>query len=520
MTVEEPSRPLPAVADAIVVGGGTAGSIVAARLSEDPTRSVLLLELGPDYGADPANWPVEFTDSFASAPDSHSGVHACESGANGRRLPLPRAQLIGGCSAHNSCGWVRGTMDDYDAWADLGNPGWGWDEVLPVFNRIERDPDFEPPLHGKDGPIPINRIPREEMSAFADAALETSLRGGPLAGVPDFNGRHAESGLSPLPMNTRRGIRWNAALAYLTQTVRARPNLTICAHTLVDTVLLEGNRAVGVRAVDATGIAQAITSRRVVLTAGSYDTPTILLRSGIGPPDELAALGLHCCVPLPGVGRNLRDHCLIPTRFRLTDREMRTGHALIEVLARGRSRHARGTDADLQLIVQCGPIAAGATEMAGGLAAALYQTHSVGSLTLRSADPTAAPRIDHGYLTDAREEEALADALSLARELAGTPPLSTLITEEVLPGPTVRTRSEIRAFIRNNVDTIYHPVGTCKMGAESDQTAVVSARGDVHGVAGLTVADGSIMPCIPTANTHWPILMVAERVADFLLAIV
>jgi choline dehydrogenase len=493
--------------DVVVVGGGSAGCVLAARLSEDRSRSVLLVEAGSDY-PEPSSWPPDVLD--ASMPTvGHDWGYTADPELDGG-IAVPRARIMGGCSATNACFALRGGPLDYDGWAALGNPGWGWDDVLDDFRRLESDLDVHDVWHGGDGPIPIRRHPPEEMSSLQAAFLEGATASGhPF--VADHNHPGAV-GAGATPRTARGGVRTSTALTYLAS-ARSRPNLTVRAETVVDHVWLSGTRARGIRLVDGS----LIEAGRVVLSAGTYASPMILCRSGIGPADDLRALGIAPVLDLAGVGANLADHALLsvdlPTR-------PSAGPSRFQAHV---TYHAPGSDSadppDL-LTFAAGPfeVEAEVSESGAvfGLVSGLMAPRSRGWVRLVSRDPAVPPRIHLGHLTHPHDLERMVDAVVEARRIARSASLAAIVTgPELAPGPRVPTadRPALAAWARAHVSTFHHPVGTCAMGPDPTRGAVTDSRGAVHGMEGLTVADASLMPTIPTATTNLPTIMVAEHLA-------
>ena len=497
--------------DVIVVGGGSAGCVVAARLSVDERCSVLLAEAGPDYPV-VADLPADIADGSMPAT-SHDWGFVSEPDELGHSIPLPRGRLIGGCSATNACFALRGWPQDYDQWAARGNPGWSFAELLPVFRAIESDADFGGDWHGSGGPVPIRRPSAGDLwplqRAFADAAVAA---GHPLAG--DHN-QPGAIGVGPSPRNVREGLRMSTALTHLA-TARGRPNLTIRAGTTVDRVELRGTTARGIRITSG----ETIEADAIVVAAGSYASPAILMRSGIGPAGGLRDLGIAVAADLPGVGDNLIDHPLAAVDLPTTP-----GFAgpRFQVMLTARSSLADpGGPPDLHLFA-AGPFADAASPAGGifGIVTGLMAVRSRGSVRLRSADPADPPRIDIAHLRHPEDMTRMIEATLHARRLSRTPPLAGFITgAELAPGPAISDddTAGLARSIRQRAGSYHHPVGTCAMGPNPGDGAVVNARGAVHGIDGLRVADASVMPAIPAANTNLSTIVIAERIAQWLPA--
>jgi choline dehydrogenase len=494
--------------DVVIVGAGPAGCVLARRLTEDENRSVLLLEAGPDYGPDQSSWPEEMRDATEIAPESHSWGYVHARRPNDNQLALSRARVVGGTSTVNGCIWLRGSAVDYDEWESLGNPGWSFDGLLPYFKKSEADP-FGGLLHGLNGPVPVSRAESNELTEV-DRAFVAAAESLGIPEVIDLNGEVSQRpGVGCAPKNVSNGVRLNAAFTYL-KVARTRPNLTLVPNTLVDCILLEDNQATGVR----TAEGQVYQAKDVILCAGAFGSPAIMMRSGIGPADHLRELGISVALDLPGVGENLLDHprvdglmeCAIA---RGSEPPART-FAPIVLKGRGKSSnaeidyhvfHGQSFDADRN-------------GWNFWLSISLETACSRGRVRLISSDPNAALDIDHNYYSDPHDLEFVCDAVELVNELVRTRPLSVVV--EPLPGRAIiwRDRDELREKVRRSAATTFHPSGTCRMGPPSETMSVVDGEGRVHGISGLRVVDASIFPTIPRANIHCTIVAAAEKLSD------
>ena len=493
---------LPLHADTVVIGGGTAGAAIAGLLAERGDQSVLLLEAGPDYGPfAEQRWPADFLDGrVVAATHDWSYTSAAAAGQPGHALQ--RARVIGGCSAHNGCIALWGSRTDYDGWAAAGNSGWSTDDLLPHFRRATAR-------------LRVREFAPEEITPFHAACLNAIVDNG-IPHTTDLNDMDENVGAAMSPVNIWNRIRWNASFAYL-DPVRDKKGLTIVGDALVDKINVDRSRAASVDVVHAEKKV-TIEAGRVVLCAGAYGSPAVLLRSGIGPSRDLPPLGISTLIDLPGVGANLHDHPGFSMGYygtRLFDSLMEdfiaSGRTVFAEQSLAKARSSRCSQAfDLHIA----PVASPAPDPSGRwqckILVANMAPKSRGRLTLRDADPQSSPVIDTGYLTDPEGDDiaVLMDGVTMSREIASRPSLANLIGKEL--GDTANVDS-IEAVRRTSLH-YYHPVGTCKMGPDSDPAAVVDPTGKVHGLDNLYVVDASIMPVVPRANTNLPTLMLAERI--------
>ncbi len=530
--------------DYIVIGGGSAGCVLAARLSEDPSVRVALLEAGPADRSVLIHCPAGLA-LLAKSGQANWGFQTVpQQGLNGRRGYQPRGKVLGGSSSVNAMIYTRGVPQDYEGWAAAGNPGWGWSDVLPYFKRAEHNERGADDWHGSGGPLNVMdlRSPNPYSPHFVQAGLQAGY-----AHNEDFNGATQE-GVGLYQVTHKNGERYSAAKAYLTPHL-GRPNLQVITGAQATRVLLEGRRAVGVEFLQG-GQRQVLrAAREVLLSAGALQSPQLLMLSGIGPGGLLHQHGIAVQHELPGVGRHLQDHVDVVTVYdapQLTDlfglslkgvlnvlrgvwewRRSRSGMLTTNFAEAGgfiRS-HAGETLPDLQLHFVIGKLVEhGRTTTTGhgySCHVCLLRPKSRGSLRLASADPLAAPLIDPNFLGERDDVDRLIRGFKLMRNILSQPALARFGARELPASAVAKTDAQIEQFIRNHADTIYHPAGSCRMGpgggADSGMN-VVDAQLRVHGLQGLRVVDASIMPSLVGGNTNAPVIMIAEKAAEMIRA--
>jgi choline dehydrogenase len=506
--------------DDIIVGGGSAGAVLAARLSQEPARRILLLEAGPDY-ATLESTPADLQDGWRMSLREHDWGLTAQA-VPGRAIPYPRGQVIGGSSAVNATIALRGVPADYDQWAALGNDEWSWAKVLPHFRRLEDDPEGAAGLHGRGGPITIARWRPDELIPVQRAFFEVCRRLG-FPEVTDHNHPQA-TGVGPFPQNRRDRLRLSTAIAYLLP-ARHRPNLTIRPHCLINRVLVTGDRAVGVD-IAGEGEPAQVYGRRITLAAGAIGSPTILLRSGIGSKAALADLGIEPVADLPGVGAGLADHPV--TRLLLVPKpgscgqESPLAQVVLRYTAPGSSefndmQQVVFSHVDVAGIGGQQAVAAVGTPLAIGLPVALERPHARGCLDLASTDPRIRPLIQLNFAADPEDLRRLVEGVRLAWQIAHQPEIVrhthhvALLSEEMMGSDDA-----LAAYVRATVSTQFHPCGTARMGPPNDAMAVVDQHCRLRAIPNLRVVDASVMPAIPRANINLTCIMIGEHVADWM----
>ncbi len=564
-----------AVADHLILGGGSAGCVLAARLSEDPARRVVLVEAGRDINESDvppdviSRYPGRAYLDTRNIWDELTALmgYARSNSAPRSSRRYEQAKILGGGSAINALMANRGAPADYDEWQDLGAAGWSWQDCLPWFVKIESDRDFEGPLHGDSGPLTIRRIDDERISPFVLRVMQTlEKRGWPIR--PDQNGEWLDGAYRGAAAISDTGRRMPTSLAWLTSEVRRRPNLTIITGARAERLVFNGRCATGAVIVDTSGLRRTMSAREVIVSSGAIHSAALLLRSGIGRGEELAGHGIGVVHELPGVGRNLMEHPSIAVATWLPPamREKNLAEHHEQAIWRYSSGLAGVPQGDMHaaILSRAGWHSVG--HRMGSLFFWVNKSYSRGLLRLRSADPATEPEVDFRMLSDERDLERLKQALRMGAELLADPHMagrrgtifpssySPRVAKVAVPGAwnaaqrgllsgmidlagplraallhsvitlgttmegLLRDDAALTEFVRRHVGGTWHASGTCRMGAPDDPQAVTTPTGKVRGVEGLRVCDASLMPSIPCANTNIPTVMMAERIASFIRA--
>jgi len=521
--------------DYIIIGAGSAGSAIANRLAEDYALRILILEAGPADDSFMLKMPAGFANLGENSPYNWRYETVPQVHCNNRRMYWPRGKTLGGSSAINAMLYVRGNAWDYDHWRQLGNEGWSYNDVLPSFKKAENNERGADPYHGTGGPLNVaDQVdPLKINDAFLKAAEQAGHRK-----VADFNGATQE-GVGYYQVTQKDQKRWSTASAYLHPAVaRNKNNVHVVTHAQVERIILDQNRAMGVRYSHKGQDEVARCSREIILAGGAVNSPQLLMLSGIGPADHLKSVGIRPLFDLPGVGANLQDHLDASIlQFCKTRDTYDTANKLLSLYQYWKDKKGPGTSPiaesggflstrpglsapDIQLhFLPVMVVDHGRTKMKKNgysLHVCTLRPESTGTIRLATKDPLAPPLIDANYLAERKDLDTLIAGVKMGREIFAQSGLDPYRADEFQPGAAVKTDAEIEQWIRSHCETIYHPVGTCKIGPDSDAMAVVDSQCRVRGIEGLRVVDASVMPTLVGGNTNAPTIMIAEHVAAWM----
>jgi choline dehydrogenase len=496
--------------DVIVIGAGASGAAIAARVSEDPACTVLLLEAGPYYPTT-SQMPDDLLNGNTNSYTAHDWGFLAESNRSGRMTAFPRGRVVGGSSAVNTAIALRGVPEDYDEWAELGNDEWSWEKVLPYFRRLETDLDFDDDFHGRSGPVPIRRY-REDELAPVHAAFMRTMRA---LGYPETkdNNHPQSTGLAPHPMNKQGRLRMSVAICYLEPALH-RLNLTIRGDCLTRRIITDGTRATGVE-VESGGTTQVVEGERIILASGAIGSPAILMRSGIGPEAHLREHDIAVVRDLPGVGENLDDHPMVGVAYVAKDGTVQPDDPLVQVTYRYTSTGGEERN-DMQLM-PAAPVASADGRLLYTIASVIERQRSRGRVSLISADPHDAPRIENRFCEHEDDIRQLVEGVRMALEVGEHEGFAHLNGGLLSPGPDITHDDEtLGAWCAKVASSGFHPSCTAKMAPPDDPMGVVDQYLQVRGFDDLFVADASVMPKCPRANIHLTSIMIGERMGEWL----
>ena len=500
--MSNPASDLKQPDDVLIVGGGSAGATLAARLSEDPSRRVLLLEAGPAFTSD--EMPAELINAEHVAAPTFDWGYTARGGASTAEMAVPRGRVLGGSSAVNAAVAIRARRQDVESWQIHGVQGWAWDEVLETFKALENTDSGDDAYHGRTGPVSIQQRLDDELTPSLRGFIDASMADG-YKHVDDFNGADPE-GAGGCLVNIVDGVRQSSAVAYLTDEVRRRPNLTIVGKVVVDKVLFDGITATGV----ISSANDVYPAKEVILSAGTYGSAAILLRSGVGPSRDLAQLGIATIADLP-VGQHLQDQPIFYNAYALSNNALQMSPAVGALLW---FRSSLAKDGELDLHISATHLLDGSLSPTGGaivLATAVVLPESRGTLRIPSTDPNVQPLIDNNFLATELDQLRILEGVKISRRLARSPVFGPLQAGELLPGDAVRDEA-LPEVIAANLATYGHPTSTVPMGGATDPAAVVDSVGAVRGVQSLRVVDASVIPRVPSTVTNLTTIMAAEHI--------